>query len=851
MKSFRLISLFAAALGAAGSLFAQNAVTNGDFSSNGAAFSTFPGYLGGANPAAVDGWSSGPGGVGVNGVGIHAPFGPADKSAATYYCFLQGGGVTLTQNITLLPDTTYDLSFLAASRTGNINALGGVKVADNSTTYYDSTATHWDPTAFQAVSDMFTTGASFDGPVVLTLSNDSPGGDNTVSYSNLVISEFIAADPDGDGIETDDEISGVQNAFDGAPTDPNDPDSDGDGIDDKEEGQAGGGADGFVTDPNNADTDGDGYEDAFEITQGSDPTDAQSTPEVVVNGDFSSNASAFATFPGYLGGGNPGAIDGWTASPSPAGVNGVGIPTPFGPADQSAATYYGFLQNGGAILTQTIPLQPGTTYDLSFLAASRNGNAGALGRVLVSDNTTTYYDSTVTHWDPAAFQAVSDRFTTGASIDGPVVLTLSNDSGAGDNTVSYSDLSITEFVASDPDGDGISTADETSGVQNAFDGAPTDPNNADSDGDGIDDKEEGQAGGGADGFVTDPNSADTDGDGYADPFEIAQGSDPTDAQSTPNVVLNGDFSSEGAAFAAFPGYIGGANPAAIDAWASAPSGVGVNGIGISTPFGPADQSAATYYGFLQNGGATLVQTIPLLPNTTYDISFLASSRNGNAGALGRVLVADNTTTYYDSSFAHWDTAAFQGVSGIFTTGPAFDGPVVLTLSNDSPVGDNTVSYTNIVLRDFVDSDNDGLSDDWELRHFGNLDQDALADTNANGFSNLEDYAYGFDPAAAGGPGPLTIDQGIITNLGTPVTNVQNIPNGVDFSLLYTRLADYQTAGLVYTIEFSSDLATWFPSADPGTVIASSPGLEAVKVTFSFFLPNGRKARFWHIVITKE
>ena len=50
------------------------------------------------------------------------------------------------------------------------------------------------------------------------------------------------------------------------------------------------------------------------------------------------------------------------------------------------------------------------------------------------------------------------------------------------------------------------------------------------------------------------------------------------------------------------------------------------------------------------------------------------------------------------------------------------------------------------------------------------------------------------------------------------------------------------------IEFSHDLFAWFPSSDPGAVVGVSPGLEAVKVTYPFFLPNGRKARFWRAVL---
>ena len=164
-----------------------------------------------------------------------------------------------------------------------------------------------------------------------------------------------------------------------------------------------------------------------------------------------------------------------------------------------------------------------------------------------------------------------------------------------------------------------------------------------------------------------------------------------------NIVLNGDFSSNAASFTNFPGYVGGSNPAAIDNWAKS-GNVGVNGVGIHNPFGPADKSAATYYGFLQSPGTSLAQTVTgLSANTTYYVSFVAAGRNGNTDTKGRVLLADNSSTLYDSGVNTWSTAAFQTVASQFTTGSSIDGPIVLTLSNDSPAGDKTVSYSNIVV----------------------------------------------------------------------------------------------------------------------------------------------------------
>jgi autotransporter-associated beta strand protein len=379
MKTNQILLAGGLAFCAAGPLLAQNAVLNGDFSSNGALFTNFPGYPGGPNPAAIDNWTkvSAGGNFGINGVGISNPFGPLDKSATTYYAFLQSPGTVAAQDVILQPDTTYDISFLAGNRNGNAAAEGSVIVEDASETYYDSDITNWGTSAFQLVSAQFTTPATIDGTVTITLYNDSPAGDNTVCYSNISIAEFVPDDPDGDGIATADENSGAQNAYDGAATNPNEPDSDFDGIDDMEEGIAGGGADGYVTNPNAADSDGDGFDDLLEITQGTSPIDNGDTPsslangDYITNGDFSANDEAFTTFPGA------GNIESWNQGGA-AGINGgdstAGLPFADNGALDGAVAY---IQQPGFLSQQVFGMTPGQTLYLVFDYNTRNAAVGS------------------------------------------------------------------------------------------------------------------------------------------------------------------------------------------------------------------------------------------------------------------------------------------------------------------------------------------------------------------------------------------------------------------------------------------------------------------------------------------
>jgi hypothetical protein len=45
----------------------------------------------------------------------------------------------------------------------------------------------------------------------------------------------------------------------------------------------------------------------------------------------------------------------------------------------------------------------------------------------------------------------------------------------------------------------------------------------------------------------------------------------------------------------------------------------------------------------------------------------------------------------------------------------------------------------------TDTDNDGLPDDWEMKHFGNLNQTASGDPDGDGVSNINEYKQGRNP----------------------------------------------------------------------------------------------------------
>ncbi len=79
-----------------------------------------------------------------------------------------------------------------------------------------------------------------------------------------------------------------------------------------------------------------------------------------------------------------------------------------------------------------------------------------------------------------------------------------------------------------------------------------------------------------------------------------------------------------------------------------------------------------------------------------------------------------------------------------------------------------------------DSDCDGMSDAWELEHFGNLDRDGTGDLDGDGFTDMEEFINGTIPTIKDAPGlpnilyPLN---GLHVNVAQPELTISNATHG--------------------------------------------------------------------------
>jgi hypothetical protein len=327
-----------------------------------------------------------------------------------------------------------------------------------------------------------------------------------------------------------------------------------------------------------------------------------------------------------------------------------------------------------------------------------------------------------------------------------------------------------EFTAStdpnnpDSDGDGLTDGDEVNKYK-------TDPLKADTDGDGLTDGDE------VNKYKTDPLKTDTDGDGISDYLEVTfYHTDPLKAApivtvSNPTAVQvtsgdpGGGLDLQGRFVYAINVSTAGAAGKAGDANFLAETTPGIKITAVNnianwdTPAigtgSPNDLVIDKVLQSIRYQGPTVTLEIDnLFPGGTYKMQTLyyeqcCIGRGFNIYQDGQLIIENFSPPAVQGGVNN--TAAGAAVVWQFTT--AADKTLITFTKNG--VTDETLTDPNPILDGFTleyipgaDSDKDGMPDDWETHYFGNLTQGAADDFDKDGMTNLQEYTLGTDPTKA-------------------------------------------------------------------------------------------------------
>lgn len=303
------------------------------------------------------------------------------------------------------------------------------------------------------------------------------------------------ADEDGDGLGANrEERLGL---------DPNDPDTDDDGLTDGEE------VDKYLTDPLDPDTDDDGLLDGAEIEAGTDPFEPDTDGDGLTDGE---EVNQYGSDPNSRDTDGDGLRDGEEVrigtDPTKVDTDGDGLDDPDeleGGTDPTLAdTDADGLDDGVELKLGTDPTNPDTDGD------------GALDGEEVASGS-----------DPLVGDSDGDGLLDGQELKLGTDPTLADTDGD-----TLDDGREVNEIGSDPllfdtDGDGLDDGEEVEVYR-------TDPTLVDTDGDTLSDFDEVVTHG------TNPRDADVDGDGLDDAAELAAGTDTRDPDSDGDGLLDGD-----------------------------------------------------------------------------------------------------------------------------------------------------------------------------------------------------------------------------------------------------------------------------------------------------------------------
>jgi hypothetical protein len=226
-----------------------------------------------------------------------------------------------------------------------------------------------------------------------------------------------------------------------------------------------------------------------------------------------------------------------------------------------------------------------------------------------------------------------------------------------------------------------------------------------------------------------------------------------------------------------------------------------------------------------------INAAPVFSNDTYAFHFVGTDATEGT-AIGSVAATDpngETVTYAIQGGNNSGAFAINPATGTLTVAnPAVlaDGATTLQiaaqdggLSGDYPLASSTAAVTIHVtgINTNPDANGNGIPDQWEIERIGSVDpgnNPTTADADADGLSNLMEFALGTNPVEANA-NPLTLTFATV---------------GADTFLQLTVPRNPDASNLVFSVEVCSDPDGGLWSAVPTVVVSETPGELVVRDT---------------------
>jgi hypothetical protein len=286
--------------------------------------------------------------------------------------------------------------------------------------------------------------------------------------------------------------------------------------------------------------------------------------------------------------------------------------------------------------------------------------------------------------------------------------------------------------------------------------------------------------------------------------------------------------------------------------------------------GPVAAQDVTISGTDGSGGSESTVFKLAISNVAPTASFAASTANVLANPATAPTVSFTST--FDPSTA--DTAAGLHYAfdfdndGTFDIGDGTYAGSSATPSASIPLSLLTIPGTDLTVTARIIDKDDGstayqtrvhvftILEAWRFANFSSTENSGAgadaASFTGDGIANLLKFAFGGDPRVSG-LGALVFNGtfgsgGTIGATGQPITAFERTATGIDFRALFVRRADFTSAGLTYTPQFSADMVTWQNSTATPVVLADDGTNQIVSVPYPVFIA-GKKARFFRINVT--